>query len=498
MNSNRAVLGFRIGSSAGAAALLLAGATLTGSGHTGVASVLSIAVGALAVAAGVAYLQWRFAVPLAGVAFIFAVAIAEFNPRQGDLVLQVLGLVLLGAGGAMGGVAYRRFAATIERQDRDLTRKHRAFLAATSDADSASSRHDMAGLGAEIARQVGADVGCLYLATPDGRQFAPQLPAVGLDGVHAAVVNRAGAGAETLLAAVEAGRTYSAGGNGALKELFSFLPEDMRLAGALAAPMPIGERIGGFVLLGSKVAQFSADDVRLATTLTLRAAARLASEHAIALSRQDSARYSLINQLVREASGKTIEEALDIVLERGTELVAYDAARAIVFRPGQADIEPLARVRNGETVLRNAVTEGQDTFSGLRLETHAVTVNEALVPIRGQAGVVGALCLGRRGTSSFTNHDVAALDELSSMAGVVVENSRILQVVTGQASRLDSALDALGEVSQALTTVTQGSRVLEEKTLDTAIRVTGAAAGLITRTTAGGHQAAIVSAGLAA
>src|SRR5205807_6128548 len=146
--------------------------------------------------------------------------------------------------------------------------------------------------------------------------------------------------------------------------------------------------------------------------------------------------------------------------------------------------------------LRNAVTEDQRTFSGLRLETHAVTVNEALTPIRGKTGVIGALCLGRRGTASFSQHDISALDELGSMAGVAVENSRLLQVVTGQASRLDTALDALGEVSQALTTVTQGARVLEEKTLETAIRVTTAAAGMLTRATSDGRQRVIMSLGL--
>ncbi len=495
MNSGRAVLGFRIGSSAGAAALVLAGATLAGSGHTGWASVLTVAVAALAVGAGILYREWRISIPAGGIAFVFAVVIAEFNPRQGDLVVQVLGLVLLGAGGAIGGEAYRRFAVTIERQGRELQLKQRAFLAATSDADRQGSPGDVAALAATIAREVGADLACCYIVTPDGRQFAPQLPGVGLDGLHPSSIERRANGSGPLLAAIESGRTYFGEGNGALKELFAFLPDGLRLGGALAAPLPIGDRVGGFVLLGNRAAQFSDDDRRLATTLTLRAAAHLASEHAIALSRQESARYSLINELVREASGKTVEEALEVVLERGKAVVAYDAAQAIIFQPNEPDIDPLPRVRAGETVLRNAVTEGQRTFSGLRLETHAVTVNEALVPIRGKTEVIGALCLGRRGTSSFTKHDVAALEELSSMAGVVVENSRILQVVSGQASRLDSALDALGEVSQALTTVTQGSRVLEQKTLDTAVRITGATAGLITRTTAEGAQAVIMCAG---
>src|SRR2546430_13887742 len=89
--------------------------------------------------------------------------------------------------------------------------------------------------------------------------------------------------------------------------------------------------------------------------------------------------------------------------------------------------------------------------------------------------------------------DIGALDELGSMAGVAVENSRILQVVTGQASRLDTALDALGEVSQALTTVTQGPRVLEQKTLETAGRVTVGSAGLLTRSTPDGRPAVVMA-----
>src|SRR5438309_4851458 len=181
--------------------------------------------------------------------------------------------------------------------------------------------------------------------------------------------------------------------------------------------------------------------------------------------------------------------------------------RAILFRPGDtyvgldesAPAEPvdavLARVREGETTLRNLVTEEEGIYSGLQPERLGATVNEALTPIRGKTGVIGALCLGRRGNSGFSQQDMSALDDLGSMAGVAVESSRILQVVTGQASRLDTALDALGEVSEALTTVTQGSRVLEQKTLEVAIRVVDGTAGLLTRSTEEGHQVAIMSVG---
>jgi GAF domain-containing protein len=155
----------------------------------------------------------------------------------------------------------------------------------------------------------------------------------------------------------------------------------------------------------------------------------------------------------------------------------------------------LARVHAGETLIRNLITDAEGVFSGARPLLVGGSVNEALTPIRGKDGVLGAFCLGRNGTTGFSQRDIPALDELGTLAGVAVENSRILQAVTGQADRLDTALDALGEVSQALTTVTQGSQVLEQKTLETAVRITYGSAAILTRTTEEGSQRVIMSLG---
>ncbi len=513
MASQREALALRIGFTSAAAVLVLLGASLNASGRVGWPVALAGVAAVLATTAGVFWRVWRLALPAGGGAAVICLLLAQFNPRQGDLVIQVAGLLLLGAGGVVGGVAYRSFTEAIRRQAREvgqlnsrLERKHRAFVAATSEAEAHAQPGDLASLTAGIARQVGADFACAYLESADRRQFVPQPPGVGLDRLHPVPVAREARG--TLVAAVEAGRAWSVDESG-LRELFNYVPDGQHVEGVLAAPLPIGERVAGFVLLGSRSARFGEDDARLATTLAHRAGARLASAYAAALSRRDSARYSLMNELITEASGKTMEQVIELVLARGRDVVRYEAGRAVLFQPegtyvvvngaqpAPRGIEgPLARARDGETVLLNAVTEGQETFSGLRLQTHALTVNEALVPIRAKTGVVGALCLGRTGTSPFTQHDAAALDELGSMAGVVVENSRILQAVTGEASRLDVALDALGEVSQALTTVTQGPRVLERKTLETAVRVTMGTAGLLTRTDEDGNQAVIMSLGL--
>jgi GAF domain-containing protein len=512
MNSNRTEIGFRIGFSAAAAALILAGASLNASGRDPAALAVAAVSGLLAIGAGVMFRRWRFALPLAALAIVLSLVIGQFNPHQDDLVLQLAGLVLLGVGGALGALAYRRFGQALQEQmetmtglHRHLEQKHRAFLAATSDVD-VSRPEDTTTITVNIASHLGADVACCYLTSADGRRYVPQPPGVGVERLRPQAVNRPHEDAGPLLAAIEARLAFSADDENALGELISYLPDDFHVRGLLAVPMPIGDHVGGFIVLGKAAGTFSDDDVRLGTTLAARAGAQVASAHLVALTRQESARYSLMNELVKEASGKTMNEVLDLVLGRGTEVVRYDAGRAVMFHdngtysgldgdPAEPLDGPLTKVREGETMLRNLVTEEEGIYSGLHPEQFGGTVNEALTPIRGKSGVIGALCLGRRGTSGFSQQDIGALSDLGSMAGVAVENSRILQVVTGQATRLDTALDALGEVSAALTTVTQGSRVLEQKTLETAIRVVDGTAGMLTRSTEEGNQAAIMSVG---
>ncbi|HSP10056.1 MAG TPA: GAF domain-containing protein [Candidatus Dormibacteraeota bacterium] len=517
MSSDRSTFALRIGFSAAAAALILVGAPLNAGGRGGWTAVLAAVAGVLSFAAGVAYSKWRFALPPAAAALAVSLVIAQFNPVQGDLLMQLAGLLLLGLAGVVGGIAYRSFTGTLKRHLSEvdvlrsqLEQKHRRFMAATSDADGPGVPGDVGALTINISREVGADLACYYLVSPDGHHFIPQPPGIGLEHLHPQPVPRRAASTGPILEAVEAGRSFATTDQGALLEILKYTPDDLGIKGLLAIPMPIGEHIGGFILLGNRSWAFSEDDRRLATTLTLRAGALLASAHAVALSRRESARYSLMNELVKEASGKTTNEVLEMVLDKGKEVIRYESGRALLFQAdgtymgldGTAEAHPvegqLLKVRDGETVLRALVEENEHIYSGLRPEKEGGTVNEALAPIRGKSGVIGALCLGRRATSSFSHRDVPALAELGSMAGVAVENSRILQVVTGQASKLDTALDALGEVSQALTTVTQGSDALKLKTIEAAVRVTMGTAGLLTHTTAEGRQKVIKSLGFPA
>jgi GAF domain-containing protein len=509
MSSARATFAYRIALSAATAILILAGATLNESGLAGEAAFLAAFAGMLALLAGALYRLWKASLPLAIAAVVASVLTPHFSP------LDLGGLLLLSLGGVAGSFVYYSFTDAMRHQLDDmkalnsqLQEKHRAFMAATSDADSRTQPGDVAALTANIAYQIGAGFACYFLASPDGKQFVPQPPGIGLDRLHPQSVNRVPGGAGPMMAAIESGKEFVGRDESGLMELANYLPDDLHVDSLMAVPVPIGEHIGGFVLLGNKPGGFTDDDRRLARTLTLRAGAQLASAHAVALSRKESARYTLMNELVKEASGKSMQEVLDLVLDKGKQVIRYDAGSVALFQADGTYVvlgasatpipisPPLARVRDGETILRSLVTEDEGLYSGLVPSVQGGTINEALTPIRGKEGVFGAICLGRNGTAGFNQRDLAALDELGSMAGVAVENSRILQVVTGQASKLDTTLDALGEVSQALTTVTQGSKVLEQKTLETAVRITMASAGLLTRTTAEGSQATIMSLGL--
>ena len=513
MNSGRGAFTFRIGFAVSGAILVVAGATLTASGREGLSLALGSIAGLLALASGASFSSWRLAAGLGAVSLLLILVLSQVDPGHADLPIEVPGLVLLAAGGVLGAIVYRSLTGAVDKQQAEVVAlnatlglKHRAFVAATSDLNG-TQPGDTAAITAAIAASVGADLACCYLTSADGRRFVPQPPGIGVDRLRPQAVNRShDRNGGPLLSAVEARNPFAAADESPLTELISFLPEDLHLKGLIAVPMPIGDHVGGFMVLGRSVAQFTDDDRRLATTLATRAGEQVASAQLVALTRQESARYSLMNELVKEASGKTMNEVLELVLGRGSEVIRYDAGRALLFQPdntyfvldGNAPAPeptdgPLARVRDGETMLRNLVTEDEGIYSGLHPERFGGTVNEALTPIRGKSGVIGALCVGRRGNAGFTQLDISALDDLGSMAGVAVENSRILQVVSGQASRLDTALDALGEVSAALTTVTQGSRVLEQKTLEAAIRIVDGTAGMLTRTDSQGHQASIMA-----
>src|SRR5258708_23129627 len=264
MNSERATFLTRIGLSATTALLILAGATLTGSGRVGQPALVAAVAGLLALLAGAFNRTWKLAVPLGIAALVGTLLTSQFD------LPELAGLVLLAVGGFAGSLAYRSFTEAMRRQLEDMKRlnaqveeKHRAFLAATSDADSSAPPGDVAALTANIARQIGSAFACYFLASPDGKQFVPQPPGIGLERLHPQPVNRVPGGAGPLTAAIEAGQEFVGRDDSGLRELAHYLPEDLHVESLMAVPMPLGQHLGRLVLLGNKTGGLTEHDPRL-------------------------------------------------------------------------------------------------------------------------------------------------------------------------------------------------------------------------------------------
>ena len=362
----------RIAFSAAAGVLILAGASVNVAGRSGADVLVPAIAGLMAVAAGATYTEWTIAGPAAIGALLVAFLSMHFDFTDRSLPFQLGGLLLLALGGVTGVTAYRSFNDALAR-DHDsladlqsqLEEKHRAFMAATQDAEGAALPGDAATLTARLAQQLGATFACNYLVSADGRQYLPQPPGVGLGRLHPQAVPRGAPNAGPLLGSIDSGKEFVGADKSGLMELVNYVPDELAVDGLLTLPMLIGDRVGGFVLLGNKPGGFTDDDRRLGMTLIRRAGTLLASAHAVAVSQRESERYTFMNELVTEASGKTVQQVLTLVLDRIGRVVHYDSGRAALFQPDDtfvfidgkgaaAPIEGLMlRVRKGETVIRS-------------------------------------------------------------------------------------------------------------------------------------------------
>ena len=495
---------------AAAGILILAGASFDVQGHTGKTGLEVMAGGLLAVVAGIFHERWRLAV-ICGLAAVIAVvgALPIEQLRSGSLnvaaaqygLMNLLGVAALVLGGVVGARGYhlvttelRHRVDDLQQLNRKLAEQHRIFLAATE--EPTFSEIDAEKRAESTAHALGAGFCVYYLATTDGRQFAPDGLGCGFSHVRPGPVQRGRK--DGLLGAVDANREFYTVDRRDLSALFRYFPPDFRIDNALAVPIRVGDKVEGFILAGDKPGGFSEDDKRLARTLATRAGISFANVHAVALSQHEAGRYALLNELVREASGLSVEDALGLVLDRGRELIAYDSGRVAVFggdgtytmsgslgAPAPVAGSPLEQVaRDGRTVIRRVLAQ-QGLYSGLRVPEGAQAC-EALIPVRGKGELFGVLCLGRKAAAGFAEDEVPTLEELSAIVGLAVENSRILQTFVGRTDRLDSALDVLGEVSRALTTTTEGRSALEERAGKAAMRITGCEHVLLTRTSRDG------------
>lgn len=510
MRATRAAAPLHLTLFAGAAALSVAGIALNFQGHLDDSAGLALLAGLIAFAAGILHRTWRFALPLAALAALAASVNAGLTTESSILPVNIAGLAMLLVGGAAATHAYGRGTLELRRRLGELDRlgweheeKDRLFMSATQ--TSVLEAAGEADIATAAARQTGATIGLIFVE--EGAEFAPR-PGVGLERLKPQAVAVNSGVLAPLFQAVEQGRPYEIYDARELRALFEYSPPDYMTDNALILPMRIATETRGFLLLANKEGGFSSDERRVAVITAAACAARLATLHAEAARLREAARYKLFNELVREASGRTFDEVLVLVLSKGSELIQYDSARIAVLHPegtytvtGGSETPnpvghgPLASVLQGRILTRQAVTAGEGLLSGLLPGTEGGAVSEALVPIKSSSGVIGAICLGRRSPSGFGAADLPTLEELGAIAGVAVENAHVVERISGQAVKLDTALDALGEMSAALTTMTEGIDVLELKTLESAARLFHCDHAILTRAVAGGGHRVVAQVG---
>src|SRR4029077_17822768 len=118
--------------------------------------------------------------------------------------------------------------------------------------DGGAQPGDAATLTARLAQQLGATFACNYLVSADGKHYVPQPPGVGLGRLHPQPVARGGPNAGPLLGSIDSGKEFVGTDKSGLAELVNYVPDELAVEGLLALPMLIGDRVGGFVLLGNK------------------------------------------------------------------------------------------------------------------------------------------------------------------------------------------------------------------------------------------------------
>ena len=498
---------------AGAGLAILAGASFNIQGYRGETALLAILAGIAAWAAGLLYQQWKISISLGLLAIAFTAIEVHFAPAA-FFAINSVGLLLLVTGGVLSAMGYevvteemRTRVREVEALNQELQDQHRMFLAATE--DPSVNYADLAALSATTARQVGAEFCIFYLGTADLRQYVPQLPGAGFSNGRPQPLLPRVQGGDPLVNPLAANQEFYAEDRDRLSHVARLFTPGLKLVNVLVEPMLMSSRLGGFLVVGNKRGGFDPDDRRLAQTLAIRAAIHFGSQHAVSQTQEELARYSILNEIAKQASGLPFEEVMKLVVERARELVPYDSARVATFEPNgtylivggsaiasEIDKSPLSEVKNeGKTVIRRLVTRADGLFSGVDPGSDTAQVAEALAPITGREGVFGALCLGRKGGMGFGDKDIPALQELGAIAGVAVENSRILQKVSGQADKVTSALDSLSEISQALTTTTQGTAALEQKTLEVAARLGLGTHALLTQASPDGGNRVIAALG---
>ncbi len=191
--------------------------------------------------------------------------------------------------------------------------------------------------------------------------------------------------------------------------------------------------------------------------------------------------------------GRIMRAAVDIIgTEAGSLFLIDEDTGELVFRVVEGGAQDLVGQRlppgvgivgqaaeSGGPVIVNDVLQSKRWYSDVDRETEFQTQALLAVPMRIQDRSIGVLeVINRRDGSPFKEEDASLLATFAAQAAVAIENARLYEATDAELAERVDELQNLQRIDRELNRTLKLDRVIKI-TLDWALRITGASAGMI-------------------
>ncbi|MGB4676547.1 MAG: GAF domain-containing protein, partial [Aggregatilineales bacterium] len=272
----------------------------------------------------------------------------------------------------------------------------------------------------------------------------------------------------------------------------------------MGVPLNTGSRTGGVMIVASYEpgVLFAEDQLKVFWAIADQAATALDKARLFNETEARARQLATLNDIAKELSStldlptlleRIMRAAVDIIgVEAGSLLLLDEETGELVFRTVAGGEQELVgtRLPLGVGVVSEAIESKQPVIvnnvvkdprwhtgmgGGKRFHTHALLA----VPLLIQDESIGALeLINRRDGAPFDEDDAALLTTFAAQAAVAIENARLYEKTDAELARRVDELQNMQRVDRELNRTLELDQVVQT-TLDWAMRLTGADAGMI-------------------
>lgn len=281
-------------------------------------------------------------------------------------------------------------------------------------------------------------------------------------------------------------------------------PRETRHYAWMGVPLNAGTRTLGCMVVASynQHVTFTDDQLKMFWAIADQAATALDKARLFTETETRARQLATLNEISREiATTLDLEALLQRIMSSAVDLIGSEAGTLylidentgeIVFRvvsggaqnlvgqrlpPGTGLVGQAADTK--QPVMSNNVLQDERWASSVDRETEFQTRALLSVPMLVQDSAIGVLqVINRKDGLPFTDEDASLLTTFASQASVAIENARLYEATDAELARRVDELQNLQRIDRELNRTLELDRVIRI-TLDWALRITGADAGLI-------------------